>query len=345
MNDDVKRLWRRRIVAAITAICLCIPLIHFLIGLIFPFKPARALADTPKFVPANNIVIDGDSYKPPVHLVNLENQSIKESSGIAASRRNTDILWTHNDSGDGPFIFAFDRQGKHRGVWRVSGAAASDWEDMAIGPGPKRGLSYLYIGDIGDNLKKRDQITVYRVPEPQISPKDSSSTDQNPGKTGAADVIQLKYPDGKYDAETLLIHPLTGDLYIITKMRGAAARVYKLKAPAPKSGVSTLTYVGEFRFPDPFLGFVTGGDISPDGRRVVICDYLGACELVLPDKKGVAFDEIWKQSPRSVDIGGFPGVRRQGEAICYRADGLAILATSEGLPCPLNEVTRSDQAP
>jgi hypothetical protein len=347
MNDDVKRLRRRRFGAAITALFLCIPLIHSLYGRIFPFKPARALGDTPEHAPANPPAnrgwADGSNYKPPVHLVNLENQSVNESSGIAASRRNKGVLWTHNDSGGSPFIFAFDRQGKHRGVWRITGAGAVDWEDMAIGPGPTRGLSYLYIGDIGDNLKKRNQITVYRAPEPQITPKDSSSTIKNPLKTAAADVIRLKYPDGKYDAETLLIHPVTGDLYVITKVRGAAARVYKLKAPAPKSGVSTLSYVGTFRFPNPFLGFVTGGDISPDGRRVVISDYLGACEFILPDKRGIAFDEIWKQSPQPVDIGGFPGVRRQGEAICYRADGLAILATSEGLPCPLIEAARSNQ--
>ena len=303
----------------------------------------QAPHDATKTARANHIGVDSSGYGAPVHLVNLENQSIKESSGIAASRRNAGIFWTHNDSGDGPFIYAFDRQGKNRGVWRVRGAKAVDWEDMAIGPGPRRGRSYLYLGDIGDNSKKRGQITVYRVAEPQVNPKDSSSTAQNPLDTEAADVIRLKYPDGKYDAETLLIHPFTGDLYVITKVMGAPARVYKLRAPAPKSGVSTLSYVGELRFPNQFLGFITGGDISPDGRRVVICDYLGACELILPGKRGVAFDEIWKQSPLPVDIGGFPGVRRQGEAICYRADGLAILATSEGLPCPLIEVVRSNQ--
>lgn len=212
---------------------------------------------------------------------------------------------------------------------------------MTIGTGPRRSRSYLYIGDIGDNSKKRAQITVYRVAEPQITPKDTSSTVRNPREMEAADVIRLKYPDGKYDAETLLIHPITGDLYVITKVRGAAARVYKLKAPAPKPGVSSLSFVGELRCPNPFLGFVTGGDISPDGRRVIISDYLGVCELILPGKRGTTFDEIWKQSSQPVNVGGFPGVRRQGEAICYRADGLALLATSEGLPCPLIEVARS----
>jgi hypothetical protein len=309
----------------------------------FSLAAIQAPTDATKIARVTHIGVDSSGYGAPVHLVNLENQSIKESSGIASSRRNGGVFWTHNDSGDGPFIYAFDRQGKHRGVWRVTGARAVDWEDMAIGPGPGRGRSYLYLGDIGDNSKKRAQITVYRAPEPQVTPKDSSSTVQSPGKTEAADVIRLKYPDGKYDAESLLIHPLTGDLYIITKVMGAPARVYKLRAPAPKSGVSTLSYVGELRFPNRFQGFITGGAISPDGRRVVISDYLSACELILPRKRGIAFDEIWKQSPQPVDIGGFPGVRRQGEAICYRADGLAILATSEGLPCPLIEVVRSNQ--
>lgn len=344
MNDNVHRLrfcaGRRNIRVAIMALFASIPLILVSVWLIFPLKPAPAEVAATEVVLANHIGVDSNGYGAPVHLVNLENKAIKESSGIAASQRNTNIFWTHNDSGDGPFIYAFDRHGKHRGVWRVAGARAVDWEDMAIGPGRGRGQSYLYIGDIGDNAGKRDQITVYRVAEPRITPKDSSSTVRNPRATDAADVIRLKYPDGRRDAETLLIHPLTGDLYIITKARGAAARVYKLRAPAPKSGVSTLSYVGEFRFPNQFLGFITGGDISPDGRRVIFSDYFGACELILPANRGRAFDEIWKQSPAPVNIGGFPGVRRQGEAICYRADGLALLATSEGLPCPLIEVAR-----
>src|SRR5215510_12090696 len=170
MNNNVKRLrsgavWLR-VGAAITALFACIPLIHASIGLIRPIKPAPAQGDAHKIVSANHVGADSSGYGAPVHLVNLENQSIKESSGIAASRRNAGIFWTHNDSGDGPFVYAFDRQGKHRGVWQVTGANAIDWEDMAIGPGPRRGRSYLYLGDIGDNSKKRDQITVYRVAEP-----------------------------------------------------------------------------------------------------------------------------------------------------------------------------------
>jgi hypothetical protein len=299
-----------------------------------------APADAPRVVLTDGNPVNGDRYSSSVHLADLENQSINESSGIAASRRNANLFWTHNDSGDGPFVYAFDRQGKNRGVWRVVGAEAQDWEDIAVGPGPRRGQSYLYIGDIGDNSKKRDHITVYRVTEPRVTAKDASSTHSKPNDTETAETVRLKYPDGKHDAEALLVHPLTADLYVVTKVMASAAKIYKLPAPWPKTGISTLRYIGEFRFPDQFLGFITGGDISPDGNRVVLCDYLEACELVLPGKRHAAFDEIWKESPTAITIGDYRGVRRQGESICYRADGKALLATSEGRPCPLIEIAR-----
>ena len=276
------------------------------------------------------------TYDSPVHLADLEYQPIKESSGIAASRRNPNLFWTHNDSGDGPFIYAFDRRGKHRGAWRVLGAEAVDWEDMAVGPGPKRGTSYLYLGDIGNNSMRRDEAVVYRVVEPLISSTDAASSQQNPRSTQQADVIRFRYPDGKHNSETLLVHPSTGDLYIVTKVSGEAAAVYKAKAPLSKSSVTTLKLVDEIRFPNALVGVITGGDISPDGRRIILCDYLEAFELVLSDKSGIQFDTIWKQPLISVDI----GARQQGEAVCYSADGTALFGTSEQLPCPLIEVKR-----
>jgi hypothetical protein len=130
-------------------------------------------------------------------------------------------------------------------------------------------------------------------------------------------------------------------LYIVTKVMGGAAGVYKLKAPFTASGVFTLVRIGDVRISGMLGGFFTGGDISPDGHRVVLCDYLAAGEFSLPNRRGIDFDEIWKQAPVRVDIGD-RGIRRQGEAICYRADGRALLITSEGTPCPLIEVVRGN---
>ena len=277
-----------------------------------------------------------EAYGRPVKLADLKDQTIRESSGIVASRRNQGLFWTHNDSGDGPFIHAFDRNGEKRGVWRVTGAEARDWEDIAIGPGPQQGLPYLYIGDIGTNDGPSDRVTVYRVAEPLISPADADSTKAKPLRTERAEAIRLRYPDGKYDAEALMVHPATGDLYILTKVVGAASGVYKLTAPFSESKVNTLTRVGEVLIPNLFGGMVTGGDISPDGRRVVLCDYLSAYVMRLPEGSG-EFDEIWRQPLMTISL----GPRQQGEAICYRLDGAALMATSEKRPTPLIEVSLS----
>lgn len=275
-------------------------------------------------------------YEAPVEIATLENQAINESSGIAASRRSKELFWTHNDSGDDAFLYAIDRQGKNRGVFRVKGAQAQDWEDIATWKDPKSGKSYIFVGDIGNNSKKRESLTVYRLLEPAIKPEQAATSKGKPAETEAAEAIKLHYPEGNFDAETLMIHPQTGDLYLITKVMNAAARVFKLKAPFMQQREATLVQVAEVQVPQAMKGFLTGGDISPDGRHVALCDYFAAYELTLPDHKGLAFDEIWKQPVQPINT----GKRKQGEAICYSADGHALLATSEGLPCPLIEIVR-----
>lgn len=271
----------------------------------------------------------------PVLLAELKDRAVKESSGIAASGSSPGVFWTHNDSGDGPFVYAFDRQGRARGVWRVEGARAQDWEDIARGPGPESGRSYLYVGDIGDNGGKRDSIVVYRFPEPSVEPADAAESNRKDARaTAPAEALRLKYPDGPHNAEALLVHPSSGDIYIVTK-GGSEAGVYRLSASASALEVGTLTRVATIRGPGFFGALITGGDISPDGLRVALCDYANGYELRLPTGSGQSFDEVWKQTPVIISL----GARKQGEAVGYRHDGAALLATSEGLPAPLIEVT------
>ena len=277
-----------------------------------------------------------ESYGPPTQLARLKDPAITESSGIIASRTTPGVYWTHNDSGDGPFIYSFDRQGKSRGVWRVSGAAARDWEDIAAGPGPDRNRSYLYVGDIGDNDGQRTTIDVYRFVEPTIRAEDVRSTKSKPQSTETAEAIHLRYPDGKHDAETLLVHPVTGDLYVITKELWGKANVYKAAAPLDPSGTIKMVHLGGLNIPSLLGGFVTGGDISPDGRRVALCDYLRGYEIVIGDRAVRSFDAIWKEPIKVIAL----GQRKQGEAICYRLDGKALLSTSEGSHSPLIEIVR-----
>jgi hypothetical protein len=275
-------------------------------------------------------------FAAPARIAKLEDKSVNESSGVVASRRRAGLFWTHNDSGDGPYLYAFDRQGRKRGVWRVEGAQAVDWEDIAAGPGPEKGRAYLYVGDTGDNERARSHVTVYRLAEPEVSEADAASDRKNPRPTAAAEAVRLKYPDGRHDAETLMVHPQTGDIYVVTKDM-AVAGVYKLAAPYSTKEVNTLARLGELRVPALFAGLLTGGDISPDGTHVVLCDYVAAYELSLPAAAPAGgFDAVWKQTPLVIEL----GEREQGEAVCYGEDGSSVLATSEKRPSPLIEVKR-----
>jgi hypothetical protein len=271
-------------------------------------------------------------YGAPAVVARLENKTVDESSGIVASRQNPGLFWTHNDSGDGPFLYAFDRAGRDRGVWRVAGAEADDWEAIARGPGPEPGRSYLYVGDIGDNEGARPHLTVYRLAEPSIETEPAApSSRKNPRPTAPAEAIRFRYPDERHDAETLMVHPTTGDIYVVTK--SPSAGVYRLRAGTPTAEVRTLERVAELRASPLSIALITGGDISPDGRRLVLCDYLNGYELRLP--ASLPFDEIWRQQPAVISL----GQRQQGEAAGYSLDGTSILATSEGASTPLFEVT------
>jgi len=252
-----------------------------------------------------------------------------------ASRSTPGLFWTHNDSGDGPFIYGFDSRGDRKGVWRVADAFARDWEDIAAGPGPERHQNYLYIGDIGDNRERRLEIVVYRVPEPAIIAADASSTKSKPRLTESAEAIRLRYPDGKHDAETLMVHPVTGSLFIVTKVALANSGIYEATVPLRTDVTITLTRVGELNVPSLLGGIITGGAISPNGRRVALCDYMQGYEMTLPDN-GESFRSIWKQPLKTIALGD----RKQGESITYRLDGKALLVTSEGVPTPLIQVVR-----
>src|SRR6185295_1282039 len=275
-------------------------------------------------------------YGPPTTITTIKEKSITESSGLCASRSTPGAYWTHNDSGDGPFIYAFDTRGYSLGIFRVTGAQARDWEDMASGPGPDANKSYLYLGDIGDNNEARDEVVVYRVPEPALTAATRKLTKTRPGSTEPAEAIRLKYPDGKHDAEALLVHPTTGNIYIVNKVPIANPIVYEAAAPFTTGKLVVMRRIGEIHVPSIFGGVITGGSISPDGRRVALCDYFQGYEIVLP-QASKDFNDIWKQKMIGFDL----GKREQGESITYRLDGKAFLATSEGKQSPLIQVLRN----
>ena len=245
--------------------------------------------------------------------VTLRSDKLTEASGLVVSSTQKGIVWTHNDSGDGPFLYAFDLGGRPRATVRVEGAEAKDWEDLASGPFPGRRGTWLYAADIGDNKRKRKAVVVYALPEPRLGAKVSAP----------AIPLRATYPDGPHNAETLLCDPGSGRLTIFTKEKDGVSLVFRF--PAKPLATNVLEKVASFRVPG-LSPLVTGGAFRPDGGAIVLVTYTNVIELKGPD--------FWKGTPK---LQFQPGLR-QLEAVDYAPDGKTLLLTSEGENPPLARV-------
>jgi hypothetical protein len=245
---------------------------------------------------------------------------LSESSGVAVSRAHPGVLWSHNDSGDGPYLHATDLRGSNLGFLLVPGAEAVDWEDIALGPCPTRAGTCVYLADTGDNAAQRRSVTVYAVPEPTppTGPSDTLRT------TAAPAVLRLRYPDGSHDVEAIYVSPVGGDLYLVTKGRTGAIRLYRVaRAQWREHAPTTPTLVQTLAIrPHGESGrWVTGADIRRDGRLVAIRTY---SEIFLFNLVGSG--RLTPARERPCDVAGLePG---GGEAVAFLNDSTLVL-TSE----------------
>ncbi len=249
-----------------------------------------------------------------------------EVSGLASA--STDgILWAHSDAqGRGAEVYAISTAAVLQGTFVLDGVSDYDWEDIARGPGPEDGVSYLYVGDMGDNSESRSSVQVYRFVEP---------TDFDGGTITGVETIELTYPDGAHDAETLLIDPLTGDLVLVQRDRDdqGVSGIFMAEAPLSTSGSTELTKVGSLTFgTDPLPGDVdtTGGDVSADGKLVLVRthDKVWAFARDPNEPLHTAFD-----SPAC----GTPAVdESKGEAVTFAWDGSGYYTGGEGSNQPLH---------
>lgn len=260
----------------------------------------------------------------------LADAELNELSGLASSRAHPGVFWAHNDSGDTARFFALSSTGAALGRFNVSNATATDWEDMALGPCPQG--TCVFIGDIGDNDRVRTNYAVYRVVEPNVTAGTPVGT-----QTVVAERFPYQYPNGeKENAETLLVHPTSGEVYIVTKPDTGIARAFKFPGPLDAGSTATLQLVGPLQIPAAGDMRLTGGDISPCGDAVLLRMYNRLVELRVD--AGVPFDTVFAQSPRQVPV----AVEVQGEAVTWHPNGRGYFTASEkvGSSVPsLNAVT------
>jgi len=249
-----------------------------------------------------------------------------ESSGVAVSRQYPGVLWTHNDSGDGPYLYATDRNGADRGFLLVSGAEAFDWEDIALGvcPAPFHAAACIYIADTGDNLGVRPYVTLYAVPEP-VPPESPGDTLRT---TAAPLALRVSYPDGSHDVEAIFVSPRDTATYLVSKGRAGSIKVYRVGSkewsskPAAQPVVATIIQTLDIR-PNAEAGRqITGAAMRPDGRVVALRTY-GEIYLFSPSVGG----RLAPARERPCDISG---VEIGGEAVAFLDDTTLILTSEAG---------------
>ena len=229
---------------------------------------------------------------------------VRESSGVAASRRYPDVVWTHNDSGGNPEVLAVDVQGGLRGRVQVTGTENKDWEDIALGPCPSG--ECLYIADIGDNQARRNDLEIYRIPEPT----------PNAARTDQAERFRVRYPDGPRDAEALFVLP-SGELFIISK--DPVPVLYRYPAPFRADETVTLERVRELALPDR----VTAADATADGDWVAVRTN---SSLALYRTE----DLLQGTGAGPIQVSLSPVGEPQGEGISFGAEGRVVLSSEGG---------------
>ncbi|GGQ89647.1 WD40 repeat domain-containing protein [Streptomyces althioticus] len=229
----------------------------------------------------------------------INDPRITESSGLAASRQHPGVYWTHNDSDDGPYLYAVDSStGDTVARLTLTGIGTPrDVEAISLGPGNR-----LFVADTGDNLGGTwPYVWIYELPEPK----------RLQDATVQATQYVVKYADGPRDAEAMVVHPRTGRVYLIDKHEDGG-HLYEGPAKLSSKGDNV------FRPIAPVELWTTDAALSPDGQDLAVRGYFGGIHYAWNGGK------LERKGRLSVPLQG------QGESVTYSADGSRLLFGSEG---------------
>lgn len=271
----------------------------------------------------------------------LANQEIDEASGIAASRRSTDLFWVHNDSGGGATLYAVSNDGGASGRATLIDAQNIDWEDLAaftMGEQPM-----LMIADIGDNEARRPHVSLYIVAEPEFE----GNTNLNAPVDWRVD---FRYPEGPRDAEAVAVDTANANALILSK-RDVPPILYTVSLRPGSTGVRIAEELVRVEsLPKPtsqamddapktreWFWQPTAMDISRDGSAIAILTYNA---VYLYSRTA---EENWaaalQRTPRALDLLGL----RDAEALAFSADGRSLFVTAEKKHARLLEITLDEQ--
>ena len=260
---------------------------------------------------------------------------LPEVSGIQASRSNPGHFYVHNDKGKS-LVHVINQEGSHLGSVNIKKAKNRDWEDITSVE--VEDSVWLVIGDVGDNSAKHKDVTLYFTKEPQPGVDGHYS-----GSQKLHHKIELTYPDGARDCESIAYDPVEQEILFLTK-RDKPGRLYSIPLQvAMTEKKAELSFVGEMaelRKPTlddrvkwggraQWISQPTGMDIALNGQEAAVITYRSLYRY--HRLEGESWLSALQRKPE--EVVGPPA--KQNEAVAYTVDGKAIYVTSEILPAPV----------
>lgn len=236
------------------------------------------------------------------HIVfRIDVPQITESSSLVVSAAHPGLIYTTNDSGDGPYIYVLNDTGRLLGTTTLAGVRPVDIEALSEGRDGS-----LVIADVGDNDADRSNVSLYKI---------SAPTSGN--RTVTPDKVTLTYADGARDAESVLYDSGSGMAMVVSKE--VFAHVYATPDHVFATSSATLRRVASAP------SIATDAALLPANDAVVVRTYRRAYVYGYPS---------WR-SKASFDLPD----QQQGESIS-RVPGRprVVWVGSEGVSSPVWEV-------
>lgn len=270
----------RRLVLSMAFLLLLLPLVY----------AQQERGDAPLFMP------DVKSELP---------QEVKESSGLFFHNGR---LWTHNDSGGKPILYALDTT-TFEIVQRITlkNAKNKDWEDVCTDG------EMVFVGDFGNNKGSRKNLRIFSFPLSAIPAEGDATMQVDSIRFRFADQTNFEKRKQAHDFDCEAIFATEDFLYLLTKgWETGTTRMYRLpKTPGD--------YVAEVVNGFDSQGLITGADYDRERHILVVVGYV---KTIWKPFLYLIFDfeeDGVKLSNRRFEMPQWKGAQTEG--ICFFDDG------------------------
>jgi hypothetical protein len=189
--------------------------------------------------------------------------SLNEVSAIEKTS-HSEMLWVIQDAGNNNHLYGLNLKGQIIKDITIKNAKNTDWEDLT-----SDAEGNIYIGDFGNNSKKRTQFTIYKVPQPDTN-----------SNTVEAEQINFTLPEDMESSDFEAFFLYDGFFYVFSKDNKTSELI---KIPN-QIGNHVASYVSKIKLKGKRLK-VTSADISDDGTTIVLLNH----------------DKLWKLTNYSGD--------------------------------------------